>query len=272
MKRKIRTRVLLARGFVPRDQTATPVAVIRIPVIGRENRATAVRSIERCGRSRRPRATTTRGQTCFGVSDSSHRDTKVVATVRASVRGEGQLLACLRYASHRGRCVGVHAFAEENVRTRDLDVNLTKSLPERGVETFWVSTHCGETRRFVTASVVRCCPQPCVNRTKKNGLRCGLVSRRRDALCDCEMILLSGFLRNEISAPLSLFERRLRAFGGLLTTREKAFLDQIWSRRLSAENTSGNRRFRVDSPLLQRGGGRVASLWFGAQLPSKTVL
>jgi len=151
VKRKIRTRVLLSRGFVPRDQTAAPAAVTRIPVIGRENRATAARSMERCGRSWRPRATMTRGQTCFGVSDSSHRDTKVVATVRASVRGEGQLLACFRYASHRGRCVGVHAFAEENVRTRDLDVNLTKSLPERGVETFWVLTHCGESRRFVTA-------------------------------------------------------------------------------------------------------------------------
>jgi len=97
------------------------------------------------------------------------------------------------------------------------------------------------------------------------------VSRRRDALCDCEMILVSGFLRERDFGP-SLFERRLWAFEGLLTTREKAFLDQIWSGRLSSENTSGNRRFRAESPLLQWGGGRVASLWFGAQLPSKTVL
>jgi hypothetical protein len=167
--------------------------------------------------------------------------------------------------------VGVHAFAEENVRTRDLDVNLTKSLPERGVETFWVSSHCGETRRFVTASVVRCCPQPCVNRTKKNGLRCGLVSRRRNALCDCEIILVPGSFGNEISVPLSLFELRLWAFEGLLTTREKAFLDQIWSGLVGRKHV-WKQAIRTDSLLLRRGGGRGASLWFGAQLPSKTVL
>jgi hypothetical protein len=54
--------------------------------------------------------------------------------------------------------VGVHAFAAGNVRTRDLDVDPTKSLSEKEVETFWVSIRCGGSRRFVTVSAVKVRP------------------------------------------------------------------------------------------------------------------
>lgn len=69
--------------------------------------------------------------------------------------------------------VGVHAFAAENVWTRDPDVDPTKSLPEEEVETSWVSARCGELRRFVAASAVKVGPQPCLVQDEENGFRRG---------------------------------------------------------------------------------------------------
>jgi len=103
-------------------------------------------------------ATATRGQTCFGASGQSHRDTTRWRPI-AQANG-AKSVASMPFGTQAAEVdsVGVHAFAAGNVWTRDLDVDPTKSLPEKEVETFWVSVRCGGSRRFVTVSTVRVRP------------------------------------------------------------------------------------------------------------------
>lgn len=85
------------------------------------------------------RATATRGQMRFGASDHSHHDT---TWWRPTARADGAKVSRSRAPGTQATevdSVGVHAFAAENVWTRDPDVDPTKSLPEKEVETSWVS-------------------------------------------------------------------------------------------------------------------------------------
>lgn len=112
--------------------------------------------------------------------------------------------------------MGVHAFAAENVWTRDPDADPTKSLPEKEVEASWVSVRRGELRRFVTVSAVEVGPQPCLHgRTKKTAFGAALaVTSARRLVCR-EQVLIMGSFGSEIGSPQLLFVRRRLAHEGL---------------------------------------------------------
>jgi len=73
------------------------------------------------------------------VKPESPRHHAVAPTAQAG----GAKVSCSRAIGAQATevdSVGVHAFAEGNVRTRDPDVDQAEPLPEREVEAFWVST------------------------------------------------------------------------------------------------------------------------------------